>query len=91
MRSEGAGFSRLPESMVSNRSWNLDHFGNSILLTRFLQVCPKVYRIFRVQPVGYALDGKIERYRTVWVGRTIPVISPSFVSSATEPTLYFKP
>ena len=59
----------------------MDDFGGNSLLKKFLGSCPKVYSASPVPSITYAPDGETERYRPVWAGRAVSVISPSFVFS----------
>jgi hypothetical protein len=59
----------------------VDDFGGNSLLKKCLGNCLKLHSASRVLSITYALDGETERYRPVWAGRTVSVISPSFVFS----------
>jgi hypothetical protein len=66
------------EATVSGWICYSDNFMGIRLLKDFPRICSKLNSALCRLSLGYALDGETERYRLVWAGRTVSVISPSF-------------
>src|ERR1700739_1630374 len=59
-----------------------DNFTGINLLVESLAICSKMNSALGALPIGSPTDGETERYRLVWAGQTVSVISPSFLFSA---------
>ena len=51
-----------PESMASNRTWDVGEFGKNSLLKKFFRNCTILNSIPPAQSIRCVLDGETERY-----------------------------